>query len=708
MGQVIPILNAAKTCAADPNEQFIDECYDRLVAAGGFSFRPGQKQLSKELCRAYLEGQPLAVEAPTGTGKTIAYLIGAIAAAEALRTTCEIPVVVAPNTVGLQSQILTGDIPRLVAAGILASHDSVLTKGRSRYFCAASAERVIQTGKASSQTDFFDTDRNVEAEACLEAQKLLDLWDAQAWDGDRDTYPGQTPRHWSAVAAASETCVGHRCDHYRRCPFFSARRAMSSARVIVANHDLVLADLAMAKDGIEPLFPGGRYLVVFDEAHHLPDKALDVATAGLQVTDELEHLPRISGLPRIWQKHYDIVKVFDKAKLDQRDFDSGLLSNALAAVRDELALLEYDTETCQIRFPAGELPPGLLRAVELSLQHCQSLATAVQDATSALKSSNLPEKSSQLKAASAEALFGLAAASGIVSRILRALRLLLQPGRAVRWAYGLGGVFSLHTCPLEGSDVLRQLLWDSPRARVGLVSATLQDFEGFDRFKARCGAGEQMRTLVLPHIFPYRESTLYLVATRYSPRQEEKEDFVKELLQCLPSFINPKEGTLLLFPSRAMMKAIVPTLEHRFPGQVLAQHSMGIKQLIAAHRRRVDEGQGSLLCGLATLAEGLDLPGAYCTHVVICALPFSVPTTPVEQELQEVLGKHYFSQRALPDTLVRLVQMVGRLLRRETDRGRITVFDKRLVYSKWGLKMLGALPPFKRRLLASDEPPSWT
>lgn len=706
MGQVIPIFDAAKVTAADPNEQFIDECYDRLVAAGGFSFRPGQKQLSKELCHAYLEGKPLAVEAPTGTGKTIAYLIGAIAAAEAMRTTRDIPIVVAPNTVGLQNQILTGDIPRLVAAGILSAQDSVLAKGRSRYFCVASAERLTRSGEDPSQTDFFDQEHNAEVEAYQEAKKLLDLWDHQAWNGDLDAYPGQAPMYWSSVAAASETCVGHRCDHYSSCPFFNARRAMSSARVIVANHDLVLADLTMAKDGIEPLFPGGRYLVVFDEAHHLPDKALDVATAGLQVTDELEQLPRVGALPRTWQKHYDIVKVFDKAKLDARDFDPGLLSNALAAVRDELALLEYDSETCQLRFPGGELPAGLARAVALSLQHCQSLATAVQDAASALKSSNLPDKSPQLKAASAEVLFALAAANGIVSRVLRALRLLCQPGRAVRWAYGLDGTYSLHTCPLEGSDVLRQLLWDSPRARTGLVSATLQDFEGFERFKARCGVGDDLRTLVLPHIFPYRESTLYLVSTRYSPRQDEKEEFVAELSQCLPRFIDPKEGTLLLFPSRTMMKALLPALQHSFPGQVLVQHSMGIKQLIATHRRRIDEGQGSVLCGLATLSEGLDLPGAYCTHVVICALPFSVPTSPVEQELQEVLGKHYFSQRALPDTLVRLVQMVGRLMRRETDRGRITVFDKRLVYSKWGLKMLGALPPFKRRIVASDEPPA--
>ena len=141
----------------------------------------------------------------------------------------------------------------------------------------------------------------------------------------------------------------------------------------------------------------------------------------------------------------------------------------------------------------------------------------------------------------------------------------------------------------------------------------------------------------------------------------------------------------------------MPALVQRFAGAVLVQGDLPFARLIDTHKERTDAGKTSILCGLATLAEGLDLPGRYCVHVVIVALPFSVPTSPVERELQEHLGKRYFRERSLPDSQMRLVQMVGRLIRRESDRGRITVLDKRLAETWWGREMRDHLPPFVKR-----------
>lgn len=173
----------------------------------------------------------------------------------------------------------------------------------------------------------------------------------------------------------------------------------------------------------------------------------------------------------------------------------------------------------------------------------------------------------------------------------------------------------------------------------------------------------------------------------------------------MPGFIGAKEGTLVLFPSKALMYQVAKTLKRTHPGSVLCQNDMGVKELVKTHKARIESGKGSILCGVATLAEGLDLPGDLCTHVIICALPFTVPNSPVELELQEVLGKDYFSKRALPDTLTRLIQMTGRLMRRETDRGRITVFDKRLHTTRWGRKLLDAMPDFKRTTISPARPP---
>lgn len=706
MGQVIAIKEATRVAAGDPALTFIDECYKRLAALPGFIVRPGQKDLSYAVCKALVAGEPLAAEAPTGTGKTIAYLVGAVAAGEKLRTTKDIPIVVATATVGLQSQILHGDLPKLVEAGILGENDSVLAKGRGRYFCIAAAERLTEGKESSSQVDFFDEQGNQASVELDELKVMLESWNGHAWTGDVDSYTDTLPVAWGQVAAASETCLGHKCEHYNTCPFFNARRALSSARVIIANHDLVLSDLAMAREGQDPLFPGGKYLVVFDEAHHLPDKALDAGSAQMDIATLERELPKLLGFSKTWQRQGDLARLFDKQKLHPHDFDPGTLLSTLAGVREAVAELPVDDETCQFRFEKGEIPEALSKALELALVQCESIRKSIQDATQALKQTNLPDKNEALKPLVADLLYQAAGVNGLLSGLNKSLMLLTSRERAVRWLFRKDAEISLHTSPLEGADVLRTLLWGSERASAAMVSATLKDFEGFDRFKARSGAPDSMRTMTLPHIFPYRENTMYLVEMANSPRQEEKEGFHKELVQSLPAFIDPLEGTLVLFPSRSLMRIVLPALRAKFGDAVLCQGDVGIKELVKQHRQRIESGKGSVLCGLATLAEGLDLPGDLCTHVIICALPFTVPTSPVEKELQEVLGKDYFAKRALPDALVKMVQMVGRLMRRETDRGRITIFDKRLLYTKWGLKLLGALPGFRRKRVLPDHPPA--
>ena len=706
MGQVIAIKEATRVAAGDSALLFIDECYERLAALPGFIVRPGQKDLSYAVCKSLVAGEPLAAEAPTGTGKTISYLVGAIAASEKLRVTKDIPIVVATATVGLQSQILSGDLPRLIQAGILGENDSILAKGRGRYFCVLAAERLTQGKDATAQVDFFDEAGNQEAQSLDELTEMLDTWNSHAWTGDVDSYAGLPPMAWPQVAASSETCLGHKCEHYNTCPFFNARRALSSARIIIANHDLVLADLAMAKEGQDPLFPGEKYLVVFDEAHHLPDKALDAGSAKLEITGMTRELPKLANFSRSWQRNADLVRLFNKEKLFPIDFDHNGLLSALTAIEEDLKTLEVDEDSYQYRFEKGILPESLTKALALALVHCELLRKSMQDAAQALKQTNLAEKNESLRPLIAELLFQAAGVNSLLSKVHKALSLLTSAKRAVRWFFRKDDQVSLHTSPLEGADVLRDLLWTTERAAAAMVSATLKDFDGFDRFKSRSGAPDSLRTMTLPHIFPYRENTLYLVEMRNSPKQEEKEAFHKELLRHMPGFIDPSEGTLVLFPSRALMKLVVPVLQSSFPGRVLCQGDMGIKELISAHKSRIAAGRGSILCGMATLAEGLDLPGELCSHVLICALPFTVPVSPVEKELQDELGKDYFAKRALPDALVKMVQMVGRLMRRESDRGRITVFDKRLVYTKWGLKMLGALPGFRRKRVLPTEPPA--
>lgn len=698
MGKVIAIKDATRVSSTDPVLTFIDECYARLAEVSSFTPRSEQKELSYQICKALVCGEPLLAEAPTGTGKTIAYLIGAIAAGEKLRGIKDIPIVVATATVGLQTQILTGDLPRLVAAGIITSSQYVLAKGRGRYFCIHSAERITASGEATGQNDFFDAEANAEDKSLADIQALLSAWNARTWPGDVDSYP-TSQDSWAQVAATSETCVGHKCDHYSTCPFFNARRALSSAKVIVANHNLVLSDLTMAAEGTDPLFPGSKYLVVFDEAHHLPDKALEAGTANLEFTPVIADVHKVTAFVKAWSRNPEMVRVFEKQKLSAEDFEVGSLLNSLAAAKEVLEPLEVDEATALHRFEQGVIPSELRTPLEQSFTSTSSLLKCLKDATTALKQVNLSEKSPVLGNLQIELLFQLAGLTGMFSSVLKALSLLTSEKRAVRWLRHNEAAVSLHTAPMEGADVLKELLWGNERVSTALVSATVQDFDGFDRFIARSGAPSSIRTHVLPHIFPYRENTLYLMDMANSPRFEQRAEFQQELMELLPTVIHPDEGTLLLFPSKNLMREALPGLIRIFGDKVLSQFDLGIKPLIEKHKAQIDAGEGSILCGLATLAEGLDLPGRYCSHVVICVVPFTVPTNPVEAELQEVLGPDYFAKRALPDALIKLIQMVGRLMRRESDRGRITIFDKRLLYSKWGRKMLGAIPGFKRKIL---------
>lgn len=697
MGQVIAIKDVTRVATGDSVFTFIDECYGKLAELPNFIVRQGQKELSYKVCQALVCGEPIAAEAPTGTGKTLGYLIGAIAANEKLRALKDFPIVVATATVGLQAQILMGDMPKLVEAGIVSPGSAVLAKGRSRYFCVQSAERLAEGGEGTKQVDFFDEAGNTEAHALVEVTEMLELWRAHAWNGDFDSYPTtQEGEGRIRVAATSDTCVGHKCEHFNSCAFFTARRAMSSAKIIVANHNLVLSDLAMAKEGIEPLFPGSKYLVVFDEAHNLPDKALEAGAAHLEFNTVLAELPRIKGFSSAWQRNAEISKLFTKQKLSGDDFEIGALANALEAAKTCTADMSVDDYTGQYRFEQGCLPSDLQEILKSAQVCVKALAEAMKDGTQALKQSKLAEKSPVLEKMQVELMYQAAGINGVLSGLLKTLNLLLSPDRGVRWVFRKEQSVSLHVSPLEGADVLKDLLWGNERVAVAMCSATLQDFDGFDRFKARSGAPDCLRTYVLSPIFPYENNQLYLVDMAYSPRQDQYVEYQKELLQLMPEFINVNEGTLILFPSRTLMRIAVPQLRRRFGPMVVCQDDMGIKNLIKTHKDRIDSGRGSLLCGLATLAEGLDLPGAYCTHVVICKVPFTVPTSPVEQELQEVMGKEYFFKRAMPDALTRLMQMVGRLMRRESDLGRITTFDNRLRYTQWGRKMLDALPAFER------------
>lgn len=703
MGQVIEIKEQKRPRIGGLVEDFIEEAYLRLSMLQGFKERPGQKELSIAVKDALVLGMPLAAEAPTGTGKTIAYLVGALAAAEALRKTKNVPVVIATATVGLQNQIMQGDLPRLIGAGVLNEGAGVVAKGRGRYFCPFSAERLLEEDEGP-QSSLFDIAANARGASVDEIKKINALWNSGGWAGDLDSLPLKPPELWDTVKASSQTCVGNKCEHFNDCPFMASRRALSVAQVIIANHDLVLADLEMSAQGLDPVLPVS-YLAVFDEAHHLPDKAVQVGAGAVRIAPMLEKTAVLAGFKKAWSTEIEFLRILEKSGVGLEDFEGTALASSLEKL--QTVLLGVKPEEGEVlRFPRGEVPSTIRQALQACLAPTEAILSALKDSSSALRGSNVLAKKPELSQG-VIGLLGLSASvQSAISDLHKGLVKALSSDFLVRWVAYPGDSAEVCSSPLEGADVLTPLVWNSERLSAVLVSATLQDADGFGAFQKRVGLPD-MLTLELKPIFDYSRSQLGVVSTKTSPSYDNRVDFEKEVCSLLPSFISASEATLVLFPSRRFLTMALPALREKFGPSVLAQGDRGTKELLRAHKTRVTSGLGSVLCGLATMAEGLDLPGELCTHVVICALPFSAPSGPIEMEMKDILGDKYFGQKALPETFVKLVQMVGRLIRRESDVGKITIFDRRLTFTRWGQKLLNALPPFTKRQIAPQDGQKW-
>lgn len=676
---------------------YIEAAYARLQKTGKINIREQQVTLSKDIAKAFIEGTTLVAEAPTGTGKTLAYMVGAMAAR---RTHAEgEPLVVSTATKALQQQLLSSDLPVLTEAGVLAEHEVGIAKGKSNYVCLRNSEDILsrlRQGEADPEFFVDDATAQVDPES---VHAMLKALEKGQWNGDFDLYENPSrPENLRPFAVNGETCSRKKCEHFSKCAYYKARAALSTVQVIVANHDLTLLDLLLASQEIEPTLPLANYRVVFDEAHHLPEKALKLGTTEAPLSVLHTALIKLGGVRKLISDSPELTRVLAGKGVREEQFDRAAVVPGLKNLISLLSLVDVDRDTCQKRFVGGALPGPLADAVRELKVPLSSLAANLKQLVSTVVElqPSMPEpvaeKAGELMRRALD-VFAPADAS------VNCMGALLDAKRSAKWVFRKEDALSLHCAPLEGSDVLTPLLWKNPRALSSvMVSATLRDVGGFSRFASKAGLPGNTQFKVLPYTFPYAQSRLTVAAMKNTPKPAERREFYPELARKLPQAINPAEGTLVIFPSWAMLREFAPRLRERFGVRVRVQGDVPVRLLVRDHKRAMDSGEGSILVGVATLSEGLDLPGHYCTHVVVVALPFAVPTDPVEQELAEILGQRYFSERSLPDAMVRLTQIVGRLLRRESDRGRVTVFDRRLASTSYGRQMLKSLPPFKKEV----------
>ncbi|WP_305857126.1 ATP-dependent DNA helicase DinG [Balneatrix alpica] len=694
----------------------IQQAYRTYLQAKQLKPRHGQRHMIAAIARMLgqieqndqqerLAGNHLCVvEAGTGTGKTVAYLLATLPLLREWKKT----LVVSTATVALQEQIVFKDLPELRQhAGL--DFRFALAKGRGRYLCPLKLER-LQQGAGDPTLALFEQEQIQEDDAKQLWHQLGQAWQGQHWDGDRDAWPEViADNRWSQLTTDHQQCLRSRCSFFNQCPFYKAREALEQADCVVANHDLVLADLSLGGGVILP--EPGKTLYVFDEAHHLPDKALSHFTYSMPVRATDRWLKQLVKNTNAMAGQLRLTGDMSRA-VEEIPSEVGALEKSLLYLGELLRPLwqnlERDTEVEIHRFSEGRVGVDLQDLHGQLSQGWERLAKLLDRLQRGLQQVVKGEVA-DIPVKDAEACLPMIGQFlGRVEEARALCRSYAEPDPEgsiplARWLQRSqqGEWLDTEICssPILAADKLRQALWNRCFAAV-LCSATLTALNRFDRIMMRAGLPKDAIYEQVQSPFNHAEvASLHVPRLAADPSQAQAH--TQAVTDWLRQHLNPEEGSLVLFSSRRQMEEVQQGLGDTWQELILAQGSRSKQEILNQHRQRLDEGQGSVLFGLASFAEGIDLPGNYLTHVIIAKIPFAVPDNPVDAGLAEWIekrGGNPFMEISMPDASIRLVQAAGRLLRTEQDRGRITLLDSRVLTKRYGKLLLDALPPFRRHL----------
>ena len=683
----------------------IQTAYSSLLDQQGFRPRSCQKTMIAEIARtlANVDEEPnriCVVEAGTGTGKTIAYALSAIPIARQLKK----KIVVATATVALQEQIVYQDLPNIRSHSGL-DFSFALAKGRRRYLCLSRLDLALQDSGGMNQSLALFSGEESSADDGSLFESMINKLGHGEWDGDRDNWPAEIDHAaWARVSTDHAQCTQRQCTHFENCYFYKAREDIHRVDCIVTNQDLVLADLMMGGGAVLPDPEDTIY--IFDECHHLPEKAgnhfshvftvYGTRSWLLQLPSSLELAQ--NDIPQISRDEVETLKSRIESVVELLD-DAALVMQPL---KDQSDIID---DGWRYRFENGRVNPEL---AEIAARIASGF-TRVQ-ATTEQFIPRLEDLLEDAKAAERE-LFEhwLSHISAAADRLSAASALWHNYSRErhdppyARWvrfttAGQIDGMeIQLASHPVSVAAELEERLWSRCAGAV-LTSATVSVGGDFSIYQARSGIDAQQSFVSLPSPFRFQEQgVLRIPAMRTEPGDADAH--TEELSEILPNILAEECGSLVLFTSWRQMLRTFDDIDESFREQILMQGELSKQEILKQHRDRVDEGIPSCIFGLASFAEGVDLPGDYCKHVVIAKLPFSVPDDPVDATLSEWIedrGGNSFYELMLPNAALRVIQAAGRLLRTETDTGTVTILDRRLLTKRYGRVILDALPPFRR------------
>lgn len=713
----------------------IQSAYRQILESKGLTPRYGQRLMIAEIARSLgviaaqdeepeedvrdpdkdQQGPVCVIEAGTGTGKTLAYVLGTLPVARHLGK----KVVLATATVALQEQVTLKDLPDIKRHSDL-EFSFTLAKGRGRYLCLSRLDLLLQgSASLSAMADLYGETISTPNDFALELyQRMFRKISAGEWHGDRDDWEELlTDRDWQPVTVDNGQCIGQKCSNYSNCCFYQAREEVQKADCVVANHDLVLADLALGGGVILPAPQDSIY--IFDEAHHLPLKSNNHFACFARLRGSLANLEQ-------WRR--TLAKLGGDSLLEENRTlkrESSLLEETMAMAEIRLnelwPLCEQVLQQAvpdrqgdgplQHAFELGRIPAGMAELAQILNTQFTQLATSFQEIGNDLKR-NIEEGQQAESRQRAEFWFpqiGTMIARAAATQKLWQHFASQDPEGEAPWARWLtlaeqGGQsgtldITLSCSPVLAARTLQERLWSTCSGAV-LTSATLSALGNFDVLRMRAGLPERTQYHRIASPFDYYNAARFVV-----PKMDcdpgNSALHTETIIRLLPQLIDRSEASLMLFSSRRQMMDVMDGLNKEWREIILCQDDYQKAQLLKYHRQRVDRGEPSIIFGLASFAEGVDLPGKYCQHVLVAKLPFSVPNDPIEATLAQWVerrGGNPFMTLSVPEAAFKLVQAAGRLLRNETDTGRITLFDERIVNKFYGNTILDSLPPYRREI----------
>ncbi|MGN6866310.1 ATP-dependent DNA helicase DinG [Neisseria sp. P0020.S003] len=658
------------------------------------------------------EGESIAViEGPTGVGKSLAYLLagGIMAQTRGKR------LIVSSATVALQEQLVDRDLPFLVEKSGLEL-TFALAKGRGRYLCPYKLYQLTQNNAQQNLLGFEATEVLWDSKPKPEELNLLrdiaDEFSARRFNGDRDAWPEKIDDAiWLKVTNDRHGCLKSACPNRAECPFYLARDVLETVDVVVANHDLLLADISMGGGVILPAPENSFYCI--DEAHHLPKKALSRFAAEHSwniAVWTLEKLPQLTG---------KIAALTDKAELaNLADEAATSLLDSLhewqfhLAEEPSLSLGSSENDRRKHNEPTwlwedGKIPEGLETTVSNTAIAARSLLKHVVGLNDALSAARREKEQDGALLDRLTSEFGLFIARiEQISAVWDLLSTVPIEGEEplAKWITRRAddkNDYIFNASPISSASHLANSLWRRAAGAV-LTSATLQSLGSFNLILRQTGLLWLPETTTLALESPFNfdaQGELYIPPVHASPKDPDAH--TAAIVEWLPKLVSPVEaiGTLVLFSSRKQMQDVALRLPDEYLPLLLVQGELPKAVLLQRHHQAIAEGKASIIFGLDSFAEGLDLPGTACVQVIIAKLPFAMPDNPIEKTQNrwiEQRGGNPFIEITVPEASIKLIQAVGRLIRTEQDYGRVTILDNRVKTQRYGQQLLACLPPFKR------------